>query len=78
MFVKFKQNLKSIIEIFCNEVFIIRNTVRKGKSCFLAVICRKRSAFDVQFHLILVSIFLKTCLKDYGFRFSRLLVRKII
>ena len=32
MFVKFEQNLKSIIEIFWNEVFIIRNTVRKGKS----------------------------------------------
>ena len=32
MFVKFKQNLKSVIEIFWNEVFIIRNTVRKGKS----------------------------------------------
>ena len=32
MFVKFRQNLKSVIEIFCNEVFIIRNTVRKGKS----------------------------------------------
>ena len=31
MFVKFKQNLKSVIEIFWNEVFIIRNTVRTGK-----------------------------------------------
>ena len=66
MFVKFKQNLKSVIEIFCNEVFIIRNTVRKGKSWFLAVICRKRSAFDLQFHLIVVLIFLKTCVKDRG------------
>ena len=43
MFMKFKQNLKSVIEIFWNEVFIIRNTVRKGKSWFLAVICRKRT-----------------------------------
>ena len=66
MFVKFKQNLKSVMEIFCNEVFIIRNTVRKGKSWFLAVICRKRSAFDLQFHLIVVLIFLKTCVKDRG------------
>ena len=32
MFVKFKQNLKSVIEIFWNEVFVIRNTVGKGKS----------------------------------------------
>ena len=31
MFVKFKQNLKSVVEIFWNEVFIIRNTLRKGK-----------------------------------------------
>ena len=66
MFVKFKQNLKSVIEIFCNEVFIIRNTVRKGKSWFLAIICRKRSAFDMQFHLIVVLIFLKTFVKDRG------------
>ena len=32
------------------KVFIIENTVRKGKSWCLAVICRKRSAFDLQFH----------------------------
>ena len=64
MFVKFKQNLKSVIEIFWNEVFIIRNTVRKGKSWCLAVICRKRSAFDMQFNLIVVLIYLKTCVKD--------------
>ena len=63
---KFKQNLKSVIEIFCNEVFIIRNSVGKGKSSFLAVICRERSAFDLQFHLIVVLIFLKTCVKDRG------------
>ena len=31
MFVKFKQNLKSVVEIFWNEAFIIRNTVRKRK-----------------------------------------------
>ena len=66
MFVKFKQNLKSVIEIFWNEAFIIRNTVRKGKSCCLAVICTKRSAFDMHFHLIVVLIFLKTCVKDRG------------
>ena len=66
MFVKFKQNLKSVIEIFCNEVFIIRNLLGKEKSWFLAVICRERSAFDLQFHLIVVLIFLKTCVKDRG------------
>ena len=77
MFVKFKQNLKSVIEIFWNEVFIIRNTVRKGKSWCLAVICRKRSAFDMQFHLIVVSIFLKTCVKDHGDSSCRLPERMV-
>ena len=66
MFVKFKQNLKSVIQIFWNEVFIIRNTVRTGKSWFLVVICRKWSAFDSQFHLIVVLICLKACVKDRG------------
>ena len=32
MFVKFKQNVKSVMEIFWNEVFIIRNKVKRGKS----------------------------------------------
>ena len=52
---------KSVIEIFWDVVFMVRNTctVKNGKSWCLAVICRKRSAFDVQFHLIVVSIFLK-------------------
>ena len=30
----------------------------------MAVICRKRSAFDMQFNLIVVLIYLKTCVKD--------------
>ena len=76
MFVKFKQNLKSVIEMFCNEVFIIRSLVGKGKSWFLAVICRERSAFDLQFHLIVVLIFLKTCVKDRGDGFAWLLELK--
>ena len=54
----------STLEIFWKEVFIIRNTVRKGKSWCLAIICRKWSAFDMQFHLIVVLLFLKTCVKD--------------
>ena len=50
---------KSVIEIFWDVVFMVRNTctVKNEKSWCLAVICRKRSAFDVQFHLIVVSIF---------------------
>ena len=44
---------------------MVRNTVKNGQSCCSAVICRKRSAFDMQFHLIVVSSFLKTCVKDH-------------
>ena len=33
--------------------------------------------FDMQFHLIVVSIFLKTCVKDHGDSSSRLLERRI-
>ena len=32
----------------------------------MAVIGRKRTAFDLQFHLIVVLFFLKTCVKDRG------------
>ena len=66
---------KSVIEIFWDEVFIVRNTVKKGKSLCLAVICRKRSAFDMQFHLIVVSIFLKMCVKDRSWRYLQPIAR---
>ena len=35
--------------------------------------CRKRSAFDMQFNLVAVLIFLKTCAKDRGDSSARLL-----
>ena len=54
-----------------------RNTVQNGQSWCSAVICRKRSAFDMQFHLIVVSIFLKTGLKDQGVSSGRLPERRI-
>ena len=54
-----------------------RNTVQNGQSWCSAVICRKRSALDMQFHLIVVSIFLKTGLKDQGVSSGRLLERRI-
>ena len=38
--------------------------VRKEKLLGLAVICRKRGAFDMQFNLIVVLIYLKTRVKD--------------
>ena len=69
---------KSVIEIFWDEVVMIRNTVKNGQYCCLAVICRKWSAFDMQFHLIVVSIFLKTCVKDHGDSSSRLLERRVL
>ena len=56
---------------------MVRNTVKNGQSWCSAVICRKRSAFDMQFHLIVVSIFLKTCVKDQGDSSSRLLERRV-
>ena len=43
-----------------------------------AVICRKRSAFDMQFHLIVVLIFLKTYVKDHGDSSSRLRKKDLI
>ena len=56
---------------------MVRNTVKNGQSCRSTVICTKRSAFDMQFHLIVVSIFLKTCVKDHGHTSNRLLERRI-
>ena len=51
---------------------------KKGKSWCLAVNCRKRSAFDMQFHLTVVLIFLKTCtcVKDHGDSSGQLLKRR--
>ena len=66
-----------VIEIFWDKVFMVRNTVKKGQSWCSAIMCRKRSAFDMQFHLIVVSIFLKRCVKDHGDSPSRLLERRI-
>ena len=68
---------KSVIEIFCEEVFMARNTVEDGQSWCSTVICTKQSAFDMQFYLIVDLIFLKTCVKDHGDTSSRLLERRI-
>ena len=50
---------------------MVRNTVKNRESWCSAVICRERSAFDMQFHLRVVSIFLKACVKDQGDSFRR-------
>ena len=68
---------KSVIEIFWEEVFMVRNTVKNGQSWCSTVIYTKRSAFDMQFHLIVVAIFLKTCVENHGDTSSRLLERRI-
>ena len=65
------------IYLFWDKDFVVINTVKNGQSWCSAVICRKRSAFDMQFHLIAVSIFLKTCVKDHGDTSTRLLERRI-
>ena len=57
---------------------MVRSKVKNGHSWCSVVICRKRSAFGMQFHLIVVSIFLKTCVKDQGDSSSRLLERRIL
>ena len=41
--------------------------------CYL----QKNEAFDMHFHLIVVSIFFKTYVKDHGDSFSRFLERGI-
>ena len=68
---------KSVIKIFWDKDFVVRNTIKNGQSWCSAVICRKRSAFDMQLHLIVVSIFLKPFVKDQGDSSSRLLERRV-
>ena len=55
-----------------------RNAVNNGQYCCLAVICEKSSAFDMQFQLIVVSIFLKTCVKYHLDSSNRLLERRVL
>ena len=43
--------------MFWDEAFMVRNPVRTGQSLCSAVICRNRSAFEMQFHFIVVAIF---------------------
>ena len=42
---------------------MVKNTVKNGQSWCLAIICHKRSVFDMQFHFIVASIFLKRAWK---------------
>ena len=62
---------KSVIEIFWEQVFMVKKKKKNGQSWCSTVICTKQSAFGMQFHLIVVSIFLKTCVKDHWDTSSR-------
>ena len=72
------ESVRALSRYFGIKFFIVRNTVKKGKSWCLAVICRKRCAFDMQFHLIVASIFLKTWVIDHGDSSGQLLQRRTI
>ena len=75
MFVKFKRNLYwKLSRYFGMWVFMV---LRTGQSWCSAVICRKLSAFEMQVHLIVVSVFFKTYVKDHGGSSSRMLERRI-
>ena len=67
---------KILIEVFWDEVFMVTNTLRTGQSWCPAAICRK-CALEMQFYVVLVSIFLKTCVKNHEDSSSRLLERRI-
>ena len=73
---KFKQNLWERCKDgmkFCGQ----KCMVKTGQSRYSVVICRKQSVFEMQFYLIVVSTFLKACVKDHGDRSRQLLQRKI-
>ena len=65
---------KSVIEIFWNEVFIVRNTVKQENLDVWPLFVANEAFLTMQFHLIVV---LKTCVKDRGDSSSRLLERRI-
>ena len=72
------KSVRALSRYFGKKFVMVRNTVKNWQSWCSTVICAKRSAFDMQFHLILVSIFLKTCVKDHGDSSSRLLERRVL
>ena len=78
MFVMFKRNLLERYRDILGWRFLRSeiSTVKTGQSWCSAVIRRKRSAFETPFHLLVVSIFLKTCVEDNGDSFSRLQERR--
>ena len=76
MFVNFKRTLFECYRDVWGWSFMVRNTVKNGKSWYSAVICRKRGAFEMQFRPIVVSIFFKTCVKDHGETLQQIATKK--
>ena len=56
---------------------MVRNTLKMDNLDVRPLSVKRRSAFDMQFHLTVFSIFLKTWVKDHGDHFSRLIERRI-
>ena len=50
-----RPSYESFLEVFWDEIFMVRNIVKTGQSSCSAVIVRKWRAFEMQFHLIEVS-----------------------
>ena len=71
------ESVRALSRYFGMKFLLLEIRQKKKKSWCFDVICRKRSAFDMQFHLIVISIFLKTGVKDQGDSSSRLLERRI-
>ena len=67
------ESVRALSRYLGDKVFIVGNTVKKKEN----VICRKRWAFDMQFYLIVFSIFLKKWLKDNEDSSGQLLQRRI-
>ena len=47
---------KNVIEVFWDDIFMVRNTIKTGQPCCSAVICRKLSALETQFHLMEIAV----------------------
>ena len=76
------QSVRAFLRDILGWSFYGQKWVKKWKPWCLAVklsVKREelRSAFDMQFHRIVVSIFLKTCVEDHGDSSSRLQERRI-
>jgi len=77
MFVKFEQNLWERFWDILGWSFYCQTYSKNWSILMFAVIFRKQSTLGIQFYLIVISIDLKTCVKDHGGSFSRLREKRI-